>query len=113
MTSSKSTALKQNRMQILESMPVSKAIWVLALPTMVAMLIQVVYNMTDTFFIGKLNNPNMVAAIAISMPIFMIIQAFGNIFAVGGEPRLFPLIGKGERENAKQAEPLLSGQPCP
>ena len=99
----KNTALKQNRMHILEAMPVSKAIWVLALPTMVAMLIQVVYNMTDTFFIGKLNNPNMVAAISISMPIFMIIQAFGNIFAVGGASLISRLLGRGERENAKQA----------
>ena len=73
-----------DRTYILDSMPVYKAIWTLAIPTMMAMLVQVVYNMTDTFFIGKLNDPNMVAAISISMPVFMMIQAFGNIFAVGG-----------------------------
>ena len=73
-----------DRTYILDSMPVYKAIWTLAIPTMMAMLVQVIYNMTDTFFIGKLNDPNMVAAISISMPVFMMIQAFGNIFAVGG-----------------------------
>jgi multidrug efflux pump len=94
---------KQDRTYILENMPVGKAIWTLAIPTMTAMLIQVIYNMTDTFFIGKLNNPHMVAAIAISMPVFMIIQGFGNVFAVGGASLISRLLGKGEMESASQA----------
>ncbi|MPW25539.1 MATE family efflux transporter [Alkalibaculum sp. M08DMB] len=92
-----------NRMDILESMPIKKAIWALAIPTMLAMLIQVIYNMTDTFFIGKLNEPNMVAAISISFPIFMIVQAFGNIFAIGGASLISRLLGKGEVEQANHA----------
>ncbi|HHW73990.1 MAG TPA: MATE family efflux transporter, partial [Firmicutes bacterium] len=92
-----------DRTHILDSMPIYRAIWTLALPTMMAMLVQVIYNMTDTFFIGKLNEPNMVAAIAISMPVFMMIQAFGNIFAVGGASLISRLLGQGEREGASQA----------
>lgn len=92
-----------DRTHILDSMPVFQAIWTLALPTMAAMLVQVIYNMTDTFFIGKLNEPNMVAAIAISMPIFMMIQAFGNIFAVGGASLISRLLGQGERAGASRA----------
>lgn len=92
-----------DRTDILSSMPVYRAIWTLALPTMMAMLVQVIYNMTDTFFIGKLNEPNMVAAIAISMPVFMMIQAFGNIFAVGGASLISRLLGQGEREAASRA----------
>ena len=92
-----------DRTDILSSMPVYRAIWTLALPTMMAMLVQVIYNMTDTFFIGKLNEPNMVAAIAISMPVFMMIQAFGNIFAVGGASLISRLLGQGERAAASRA----------
>ena len=69
MNDAKRLDIKRDRTLILESMPVKNAIWVLAIPTMVAMLIQVVYNMTDTFFIGKLGDPNRVAAISICMPI--------------------------------------------
>jgi multidrug efflux pump len=93
----------QERIHILESMPVNKAIWTLAIPTMTAMLIQVIYNMTDTFFIGKLNDPHMVAAIAISIPVFLLIQGFGNVFAVGGASLISRLLGKGEEESASQA----------
>jgi Na+-driven multidrug efflux pump len=89
-----------DRTQILESMPVGKAIRVLAVPTMVAMLIQVIYNMTDTFFIGKLEDANMVAAISLCMPIFMLVQAFGNIFAIGGASLISRMLGEGNREKA-------------
>ncbi len=92
-----------DRTHILDSMPVYKAIWTLAVPTMMAMLVQVIYNMTDTFFIGKLNEPNMVAAISISIPVFMMIQAFGNVFAVGGASLISRLLGKGERAGASRA----------
>lgn len=94
---------KHDRLYVLDSMPVHKAIWTLAIPTMAAMMIQVIYNMTDTFFIGKLNDPDMVAAVSIAFPIFMIIQAFGNVFAIGGASLISRLLGKGETENACQA----------
>ena len=45
--------IKQDRTSILESMPVNQAIWTLAIPTMAAMLIQVIYNMTDTFLLAS------------------------------------------------------------
>ena len=44
----------------------------------------------------------MVAAIAISIPVFMMIQAFGNIFAVGAS-LISRLLGQGEREGASRA----------
>ncbi len=94
---------QQDRIHILDSMPVHKAIWALSVPTMMAMLVQVIYNMTDTFFIGKLNEPNMVAAISISMPVFMMIQAFGNIFAVGGASLISRQLGRGEGAGASRA----------
>ena len=92
-----------NRMQIIESMPVGKAIWKLSIPTIVAMLIQVVYNMTNIFFLGKLNNSDMVAAISICMPIIMSIQAFGNIFAMGGASLISRLLGEGRQKDANHA----------
>ncbi len=103
---SKSEAKKLERAEILKSAPVKSAIWKLSIPTMLAMLIQVIYNMTDTFFIGKLNNPDMVAAIALCMPIVFGIQAFGNIFAIGGASLISRLLGEGQRDSANHAAAL-------
>ncbi len=93
---------RPNRIYILESMPVYRAIRNLAIPTMAAMLVQVIYNMTDIFFIGKLNNPHMVAAVALSIPIFVMVQGFGNILAVGGASLISRLLGKGDRDSASR-----------
>ena len=106
MQNTKQATAGQDRIFILEKMPVNKAIWTLGLPTMAAMLIQVIYNMTDTFYIGKLNDPNMVAGIVITMPIFFGFQACGNIFAAGGASLISRLLGRGERETAGRASAI-------
>jgi len=83
-------------------MPVGRAIITLAIPTVIANIIQYVYNLTDTYFIGKLNNANMIAAIGLCMPIVMVLQSFGNMFAVGGASIISRMLGAGRREDAKR-----------
>lgn len=43
--------------QLFEEAPVSKAVAVMAIPTMISMLVVVIYNMADTFFIGQTGDP--------------------------------------------------------
>ena len=83
-------------------MPVNKAIFKLAIPTMMGMIVMIFYNLTDTFFIGKLNDPNQVAALAISMPIFTAFIAFGGLFGNGGASYLSRLLGKKDYDNASR-----------
>ncbi len=94
--------MQQDRLYILDRMPVPKAIIYLALPTVLSMMIQVFYNLTDTFFIGKLNDPVQVAAVTIALPIFMIQMALAGIFGNGGASYLSRLLGKKERYKAKE-----------
>ncbi len=90
------------KLHILETMPVPQAILKLAVPTMLGMLVQVFYNMTDTFFVGRLNDANQVAAVAITMPIFMITMALSGIFGHGGASYLSRLLGSKESARAQQ-----------
>lgn len=46
---------------IFESMPVPEAVRIMALPTIISQLIVLIYNMADTFYLGRTNNPFMVA----------------------------------------------------
>ena len=48
--------------ELFEKVPVPRALLSLALPTIVSQLIVLIYNMADTWFIGRTNNPYMVAA---------------------------------------------------
>ena len=105
MSELKKSKNKPDRIHILGTMPVNKAIIKLAVPTMIANTIQVVYNMTDTFFIGRVGEgaADMVGAISVCMPVFMILQSFGNIFSIGGASLISRLLGQGNRERANNA----------
>lgn len=63
--------MRTDQTELFAQMPVSKAVWTLAIPTVISQLITVVYNMADTFFIGQLNDPCQVAAATVAMPCFM------------------------------------------
>ncbi len=68
--------MKDNR-QLFEEAPVAKAVAVMAIPTMISMLVVVIYNMADTFFIGQTGDPMQVAAVSLATPVFMVFMALG------------------------------------
>ena len=68
--------------ELFEKAPVSKAVAVMAIPTMISMLVVVIYNMADTFFIGQTNDPMKVAAVSLATPIFMVFMALGNLLSL-------------------------------
>ena len=69
---------------LFEKVPVPKAVATMAVPTMISMLVVVIYNMADTFFIGQTQDPLQVAAVSLATPVFMIFMALGNLFGIGG-----------------------------
>lgn len=94
--------MQPKRLHILENAPILKAIATLALPTIVGMIVQIFYNITDTFFVGKLNDPLQMAAVAIALPIFMMQTAVAGIFGNGGASYLSRLLGKKDYETAQK-----------
>jgi len=86
---------------VFERLPVPKAVISMAVPTMLGMFVSIMYNLVDTFFIGQTGDPNQVAAISLSMPVFFMLMAAGNIFGVGGGSLIARFLGAGERHRAK------------
>lgn len=82
-------------------MPVRKALLKLIIPTVISQIITVIYNMADTFFIGQLNDPNQVAAVTLTLPLFMFLTALSNLFGVGGSAVISRCLGSGNKERAK------------
>lgn len=87
---------------IFENYPIPKAVLKLALPTMMGMLVSVIYNLADTFFVGQLNDPYQVAAVTITMPIFLFLMAFGSVFGIGGGAYISRLLGMKDYEKVKR-----------
>lgn len=90
-----------NSNEIFEKAPVPKAVFTLAVPTVLSMLVTIIYNMADTFFVGQTHDSNQVAAVSLTMPLFTIFIAFGNLFGVGGSSYISRALGQNEKEKVK------------
>ena len=86
---------------IFESIPVPEAVRTMALPTIISQLIVLVYNMADTFYLGRTNNPFMVAGVSLILPVFNICLSLAGLAGIGGGALISRLLGAGD---AKEAE---------
>ena len=74
-----------------------------AVPALIAMVMVMVYNLADTFFLGLTKNDLQVAAVSIASPVFMIFMSLGTLFGVGGTSVISRAIGAGDEARAKKA----------
>ena len=72
----------------------TEAVATMAVPTMISMLVVVIYNMADTFFIGQTKDPLQVAAVSLQRPVFMIFMALGHLFGIGGSSAIIESTGR-------------------
>lgn len=84
------------------SMSAPQAVIKNALPAMAAMLMTLIYNLADTFFIGQTHDPYQVAAVSLASPVFMIFIAVGMVFGIGGTSVISRAMGEGRKEYAKK-----------
>lgn len=93
---------KLKNKDVFETMPVPKAVFNMAVPTIVGQLIVLFYNMADTFFVGQTNNPVMVAGASLILPVFNIALALSTLAGIGGGVLVSRLLGKGELQEARR-----------
>ena len=92
----------KNRRFLFEEDSVPHALGVMALPAIVSQLITLIYNMADTWFVGRTDNPYMVAGCSLVLPVFMLTIVIANVFGSGGGTLISRLIGSGEDEEASR-----------
>lgn len=69
---------------------------------MAAMLMVLIYNLADTFFIGQTHDSLQVAAVSLATPIFLIFMSIGTVFGIGGTSVISRAMGEGRTEYAKK-----------
>ena len=84
--------------------PIGKLLFKLAVPTVIAQLINMLYNMVDRIYIGRIPGDGALAltGVGVCMPLIMIISAFAALVSSGGAPRASIFMGKGNREVAEK-----------
>lgn len=88
--------------------PVGKLLLKLAVPTVIAQLVNMLYNIVDRIYIGHMpeNGSLALTGVGVCMPIILIISAFASFTSSGGAPRASINMGKGDHDTA---EKLLGG----
>ena len=95
--------MKDKTVEIFEDAPIPKAVFVNIIPSVISMLMVLIYNLADTFFIGQTKNAYMVAAVSLATPAFLFFMAVGMLFGIGGTSLISRMLGEGRREDAKHA----------
>lgn len=89
------------KMELLGSAPIPKALLALGLPTMIGMLINALYNLVDTYFVGGLGTDPM-GAVTVAFPLGQIVVGLGLLFGNGAAAYLSRLLGRGDKDTANK-----------
>ena len=103
---------KRNRTEIFETMPVPKALAVMAIPTIISQIITLIYNMADTWFIGMTDNPYMVAASSLVGTVYLLTAGIANLLGVGGGSLVVRLMGSKDPDEARKVASLSLVMVC-
>lgn len=94
--------LSTDKLNLFENLPIPKAVASLAVPTVIGSLVMILYNLTDTFFVGLLDNPIETAAVTLVAPVILLFNAVNNLFGVGTGSMMSRALGQKDYESVKR-----------
>ena len=97
-------ALNRDDKQFLGREPIGKLLLKLALPTVAAQLINMLYNIVDRIYIGHIPVDGELAltGLGVCMPLILLVSAFAALISNGGAPRASIYMGKGDTQSAER-----------
>ena len=89
--------------EFLGTEPVGKLLFKLAVPTVIAQIINMLYNIVDRIYIGHMpgNGSLALTGVGVCMPIILIVSAFAALVSSGGAPRASISMGQGKYDKAE------------
>ena len=90
--------------EFLGTEPVGRLLFRLAIPTIAAQIINMLYNIVDRIYIGHMGADGDLAltGVGVCMPIIMFVSAFASLICQGGAPRASIFMGKGDNKSAER-----------
>ena len=84
--------------------PIGRLLLKLALPTVAAQIINMLYNIVDRIYIGHIPGEGAMSltGVGVCMPLIMIVSAFAAFVGFGGAPRTSIFMGKGDKVSAEK-----------
>ncbi|MBE7034027.1 MAG: MATE family efflux transporter, partial [Ruminococcaceae bacterium] len=93
-----------NKKEFLATEPIGKLLFRLSIPTVVAQLINMLYNIVDRIYIGHMPGDGSMAltGVGVCMPLIMLVAAFAALVSSGGAPRASIFMGKQDQNSAEK-----------
>ena len=91
-----------DKLNLFANAPVKTVVIKNVLPSIAAMIMVLIYNLADTFFIGQTGDALQVAAVSLATPVFLLFMAIGNIYGLGGTSVISRALGQGNKEYARK-----------
>lgn len=82
-----------DKAELFETSPIPVAVTKLCIPTVLASLVMVLYNLADTFFVGELDSAVQNAGVTLVAPILLAFNAVNNLFGVGTSSKMSRALG--------------------
>ncbi|MGL4736932.1 MAG: MATE family efflux transporter, partial [Cellulosilyticaceae bacterium] len=101
--------MNNKRLLLMSEAPVTEAIFKMSLPMVMGMMVQVFYNLVDTYFIGRLGDANQLAAANMALPVFMMLMAIAGIIGTGASSYISRCLGNKDFEEANHATTIAAG----
>ena len=92
--------MKKDRSLIFEASP-WKAIASLSIPSLISILVMMLYNMADMYFVGWMNDVSQVAAVSLAMPVFTTMMAVSTMIGNGGCTKIAQSLGMDDKEQVR------------
>ena len=90
-----------DKTELFERMPIPRAVMSLSIPMVLSSLVMLVYNLADTFFVAKMNDPLETAAVTLASPVLLAFNAVNNLFGVGASSRMSRSLGEKDHETVR------------
>lgn len=87
---------------LFETMPVPLALRQMIVPAAISQIIVLIYNMADTFYIGRTNNPYMLAGASLILPVFNMLLCLASLAGIGGGTLISRLLGSDSQTEARK-----------
>ena len=88
---------------LFEQTAVPRAVFQLAIPTVLSSLVMVLYNLADTYFVGMLNAPVQNAAVTLAAPVLLAFNAVNNLFGIGSSSMMSRALGRRDYKTVSQS----------
>lgn len=84
-------------------MPIPSAVAKLTIPSIMASLVMMLYNLADTYFVGYLNDPVQNAAVTLAAPMLLAFNAVNNLFGVGASSMMSRAMGAKNYDSVRRS----------